>query len=96
MDEAFFPFHEIIQRLSAIEGEIYDDKNGVHSYIYQFEISTPVELDVIRDENGQLEIGLIPPMYRVSTSFRPSYHNITFKAEKINLSNAEREHIMES
>jgi len=84
MDEVFLPFSEIIEKLLSIEGEIYDDNNGIHSYIYEFEVGTPVELDVLRDENGQLKLGSIPPLYRVETSFRPSYHSITFKAEKIN------------
>jgi len=84
MDESFLPFNEIIEKLLSIEGEIYDDNNGIHSYIYEFEVGTPVELDVLRDENGQLKLGSIPPLYRVETSFRPSYHSITFKAEKIN------------
>lgn len=84
MDESFLPFNEIIEKFLSIEGEIYDDNNGIHSYIYEFEVGTPVELDVLRDENGQLKLGSIPPLYRVETSFRPSYHSITFKAEKIN------------
>ena len=84
MDEAFMSFSETLEKLLSIEGEIFDDGNGIHSYIYAFEVGTPVELNVMRDENGELKLGTVPPIYRVSTSFRPSYHNIRFTAEKIN------------
>lgn len=89
MDEAFFPFSEILEKMLTIDGELYDDGEGVHSYIYAFEVGTPVEIDISTDEEGKLRIGSIPPLYRVETSFRPSYHNITFKAEKINPSNGD-------
>ena len=82
MDDSFFSFSQIIEKLLSVEGEIYDDENGVHSYIKRFEVGTPVELDVYRDEEGKLKLGSMPPLYRVSTSFRPSYHSITFIAEK--------------
>jgi hypothetical protein len=36
---------------------------------------------VFRDEDGKLRIGSTPPIYYVDTSFRPSYHRISFKAE---------------
>ena len=85
MDETFLPFHEIIEKLSSFKGEIYDDENGVRSYIYEFEIDTPVELDILTDEEGKVQIGMIPPLYRVNTTFRPSYHRIKFKAEKSRL-----------
>ena len=86
MDEAFMSFSETLEKLLSIEGEIFDDGNGIHSYIYAFDVGTPVELDVVRDENGQLKLGTVPPLYRVQTTFRPSYHNISFTAEKLNTS----------
>jgi hypothetical protein len=81
MDESFLPFNKIIEKMVDIDGEIYDDKNGIHSYIYEFEIDSPVEMEVITGEN--LQIASVPPMYYVDTSFRPSYHRIRFTAEKI-------------
>ena len=81
MDEAFLQFNEIIKKLSSFEGDINDKDNGIRSYIYEFEIDTPVELDILTDEEGKLQIGMVPPLYRVNTSFRPSYHKIKFSAE---------------
>ena len=81
MDETFLPFHEIIEKLSSFKGEINDEENGIRSYIYEFEIDTPVELDILTDENGRVQIGVIPPLYRINTTFRPSYHRIKFHAK---------------
>jgi hypothetical protein len=76
MDEAFLPFAEIVGRLIAFHGEFTDEQAGVHSYIYRCEIEMPVELDIGRDDLGQLRIGSTPPLYYVDTSFRPSYHRL--------------------
>jgi hypothetical protein len=84
MDEAFIPLSKMIEGLTDIQGEIYTNDESIHSYIYAFDVGTPIELDVIRNEDGTLRIGSIPPLYRVPTSFRPVYHSISLKAEKIN------------
>lgn len=81
IDEAFMPFEQIVARMLSFSGEIVDEEAGVRSYIYRCEIESPVELDVYRDEDGSLKIGSTPPLYYVNTSFRPSYHRLSFKAE---------------
>jgi hypothetical protein len=81
MDEAFMPFREIIARMLAFRGDIVDDEMGVRSYIYEYEIEAPVELDVVRDEQGALQIGSTPPLYYVDTSIRPSFHRLRFTAQ---------------
>ena len=80
MDEAFMPFRKVIERMLSFGGEIVDDEMGVHSYIYECEIESPVELDVVRDEKGALQIGSTPPLYYVDTSIRPSFHRLRFTA----------------
>ena len=81
IDEAFMPFQQVLEEMLAFDGEFVDDEAGVRSYISKYEIESPVELDVVRDENGELQIGSIPPLYRVDTSFRPSFHKLRFTAE---------------
>jgi hypothetical protein len=81
IDEAFMPFGEIVRRLLAFRGEIIDDAAGVRSYIYACEIESPVELDIVLDEHGALQIGSTPPLYYVNTSLRPSYHKLRITAE---------------
>jgi hypothetical protein len=81
IDEAFMPFEQIVARMLAFNGEIVDDEAGVRSYIYRCEIESPVEFDVVRGEDGTLQIGSTPPLYYVDTSFRPAYHKLRLIAE---------------
>ncbi len=81
MDEAFIPFSAMLAKIAGFEGEIYDEENGIHSYINRFEIDTPVEMNIESDENGKIRLGMVPPLYRVDTTFEPSYHTIRFTAE---------------
>jgi hypothetical protein len=81
MDDAFLPLHRMIEQTVPLGREIRDEEAGVNSYIYACSIETPVELDVVRDEDGALRIGCVPPLYRVSTSVLPVFHNIRFTAE---------------
>jgi hypothetical protein len=89
IDEAFMPFQQIIEKMLAFGGEIVDDEAGVRSYIYKCQIESPVELDVVRDEKGTLQIGSTPPLYYVDTSIRPSFHKLTFTADKSRGSDAD-------
>ena len=82
IDEAFLPFNKMVEEMIDVNAEFYTADKGIHSYVYWLEITTPVELDIIVDDNGKVTLGLIPPLYRVETSFRPSYHSITFSADK--------------
>ncbi|HVI43986.1 MAG TPA: hypothetical protein VM802_03935 [Chitinophaga sp.] len=83
IDESFLSFRNILDKLLDIPGNsIRDENSGMHFYIDEIEIATPVELDISVDDNGKVTIGSVPPLYRVNTSFRPSYHSITVKAEK--------------
>ena len=76
------PFKQIVERMLSFGGEFVDEEMGVRSYIYACEIESPVELDVVRDENGALHIGSTPPLYYVDTTFRPSYHKLRFTARR--------------
>lgn len=80
MDEAFLPLHRMLQAMTA-DGDIRSERHGIHMYVHRYSIESPVELDVARGEDGSLSIGSVPPLYRVETSFRPSYHQIRFAAE---------------
>ncbi len=80
MDEAFIPLHEMIRGMAAA-GDIRSDEHGIHMYIERFSVESPIELDLGVEGNGAVEIGTVPPLYRVETSLRPSYHAIRFTAE---------------
>lgn len=81
MDEAFMAFEQIIRSMLSFGGELIDEEQGVRSYISEYEIESPVELNVVRDADGQLQIGYTPPLYYVDTSIRPSFHRLKFRAD---------------
>lgn len=80
IDEAFLPFREILTRMLAFDGVIENDSAGVRSEIVECSIDSPVELDVTRDEAGNLQIGTVPPLYDVDTTIRPAFHRLRFTA----------------
>jgi hypothetical protein len=80
IDEAFLPFREIIDKLTSFNGGFENTEEGVRSYIYEFTVETPVEMDVVVDEHDKVQLGTVPPLYDVHTTFRPSYHTIRFTA----------------
>ncbi len=89
MDEAFLPFHQMVASLLDFAGDIHDEDAGVHMYIAECEIEAPLELDVLTGEQGGLQIGSVPPLYSVDTTFRPSYHRLRFTAERTEVSHGQ-------
>lgn len=83
------PFAEIVRRMLAFGEELVDQEQGVRSYIYEYEIESPVELDVGKADDGQLRIGSTPPLYYVDTSYRPSFHRMKFRAGLAEVSDGE-------
>lgn len=81
LDEAFMPFQRMMENLLTLGNELIDEEQGVRSHIVKFEIESPVELQIVREEDGQVRIGTTPPLYRVETSVLPSFHALKFKAE---------------
>lgn len=81
MDAAFMPLRQFFdQMLSHLGEELVDNETGVRSHIYECSIESPLELDLLRDERGTLHLGATPPLYYVDTTFRPSFHRISFTA----------------
>jgi len=82
MDEAFESLNEIIVGMLHFP-ELVDDEAGVRTYVQRCRIQSPVELSISVEPGGAIRIGSTPPLYYVDTSFRPSYHHLSFAAELI-------------
>jgi len=82
MDEAFASLGQVIAGMLVFP-ELNDEEAGVRSYVQRCRIETPVELSVSLEPGGTVRIGSTPPLYYVDTSFRPSYHRLSFGAELI-------------
>ncbi len=83
IDEAFLTLSELLERMLSFPGEINDEEAGIHSYVYECSIDTPIELSVVREADGHLQIGSVPPLYDERTSFLPSFHQVRFTAVRI-------------
>jgi hypothetical protein len=80
VDEAFVPFHRLVVELAA-SADIRSEEHGIHMYVHRYSVETPIELDIVVGADGSVQIGSVPPLYRVDTTYRPSYHQIRYSAE---------------
>jgi hypothetical protein len=80
VDEAFVPLHKLMLGMTA-GGSVRSQAHGIEMVIHRFSIDSPIELDLSVHDDGSVAIGSVPPLYRVETTFRPSYHQIRFTAE---------------
>jgi hypothetical protein len=85
IDEAFLTLQQLIRQMLDFAGDMEDQDSGVRSSIYEFTIDTPIELSVGWNETGELQIGSTPPLYDVNTTFLPSFHQIKFTAQRLNM-----------
>ena len=82
IDEAFLPFAEIIEKLAALPAPFADEEAGVCMQVEALEVESPVELDIVREEDGTLHVGSVPPLYHVDTGIRPVFHRLRLTAVK--------------
>ena len=82
MDNSFQYFSEMLLNMTAVDGRFSSTDAGFEMEIEKISIETPVELSINVSSSGKVEIGTVPPLYHVETTFQPSYHSITIHAEK--------------
>lgn len=76
IDEALAPVSGFIHDMVSVSGELIDQEQGVRMYLENMTVSTPIELDVIMSETGEMVLGSAPPTQSVETSFMPIFHQI--------------------
>jgi uncharacterized protein YwlG (UPF0340 family) len=79
MDEAFLPLSTLIPGLLPRMPDLHDVEHGVTSYITGYDVTTPVELDVVVDAAG-VHVGSTPPIYHLETSQLPVFHSLRLVA----------------
>jgi hypothetical protein len=80
MDEAFLPLAELLPGLLPSLPDLYDVDAGMRSRVTGLEIETPVELDIVVDADGRVQLGGTPPIYHLETSTLPVFHAIRIVA----------------
>jgi hypothetical protein len=80
IDEALLPFNEHIHDMLSIEGEAYDEEKGIRMQINEVGIESPLQLDIIVDDDGKVTLGSSPPLYYFETGVMPVFHRLTIRA----------------
>lgn len=76
---AFAPLHRLVHDLLPQVPPLVDDESGTRSRITSYEVSTPLELDVVV-EGGEVRLGSAPPLYHLETSLMPVLHQVRLLA----------------
>ena len=82
-DEDFIELSDFVHEMTAVDyylTEQFKDEN-IALIVEQIEMETACQLAVNVNENNQVQIGVIPPMYYVETTFMPVFHNIKLNIE---------------
>jgi hypothetical protein len=82
IDEAMMSPSELIGMFTEPVEEIIDEEEGVSMHIDGIEMDLPVQLMVAMDNDGTVQIGITPPLYKLETSFTPVMHQLRFRFEK--------------
>ncbi len=83
IDESMMSPSEMIEMFTEPVEEIIDEDEGVSMHIQGIEMDLPVQLMVAMDNDGAVQIGITPPLYKLETSFTPVMHQLRFRFEKI-------------
>ncbi|MBC9794794.1 hypothetical protein [Sinomicrobium weinanense] len=84
LDEDFMFLSRFIEDMAAVDEVLQDSymDKAMTMNIESMETRTPCELHIEVDENNQVRIGAIPPLYYVETTVMPVFHHITLKIVK--------------
>jgi hypothetical protein len=80
VDEAFLPLHELMPALIPNLPDILDTDAGVRTRMTGYDVTTPVELDIVVSADGSVRLGGAPPLYHLATSTVPVFHGLRIVA----------------
>lgn len=80
VDEAFLPLHELVPELIPQLPDLVDEDAGVRTRITGYDVTTPVELDIVVRPDGTVDLGGAPPLYHLATSTLPVLHSVRILA----------------
>src|SRR5918993_3996211 len=83
IDEAMMSIAEMVSFFFESFEEITDEEEGVVMGIEKICLDMPVQLDVVLNQDGSVNVGTAPPLYRIDTSFSPIFHQLKFTMERI-------------
>lgn len=82
-DEDFIEFSDFVLEMANVD--FYFSEHFMENEIVlmpeKIETETPIQLSIEIDENNEVRIEAIPPMYYVETTFMPVFHKIKLNIE---------------
>lgn len=81
IDPALSAVQEIIQSLTQFQHSLVEE-DLLAMRISRINLSTPIELDVYKNEAGELILGSAPPIYSVPTTDMPVFHQLKLTIER--------------
>tara|TARA_B110000908_G_C9884657_1_gene284130 strand:+ start:93 stop:395 length:303 start_codon:yes stop_codon:yes gene_type:complete len=74
IDPALLPMHQIIEKCVMPLSELNQGENSF--YAHKIKISTPVEFDIIVQDDENVVLGSAPPTSHYGTSYKPIFHQL--------------------
>ena len=81
LDIGIAPISEFVEEMVNVSGDLISKEYGVQMVMENMRVSTPVEIDMVMNEQGEMLLGSIPPSQTIETSIMPVFHKI-----KLNIS----------
>lgn len=78
IDEAMMNLSEMVADMIAPFDEERNTEEGLTVRLLGIHLDMPVQLQVVVATNGQVSLGITPPLYKIETSFSPVFHQIRF------------------
>jgi hypothetical protein len=79
IDEAMLEMGDFIAQMADVDGYLEDIEMGTATRLQHVEMEMPLQLDMHVNDDGSLVLGGSPPLYYVSTTVSPVFHQFKVK-----------------
>lgn len=77
IDEAMLDMGEFLSQMTDVDGYLFDRDTRAAMQIERVNMSMPIQLDLLVNDDGSVALGGSPPLYYTETSFLPVFHQLT-------------------
>ena len=79
IDEAMLEMGEFIVQMSDFNGHLFDPDSLTSFQLEEVDLSMPVQLDLLVQDDGAVTLGGSPPLYYADTTILPVFHQLKVK-----------------
>lgn len=81
VDEAMLEMGDFLSQMTDVEGYLTDTEMHISMKIEKLNMSMPVQLDLLVQDDGSIVLGASPPLYYAETTFLPVFHQLTINID---------------